>query len=121
MSPTDLTHMVPAMKLLLLFLLMVRLSVVGHCHPDVVSAGAQQMAELNTNNRFLHDNMVQLAEQLVSTMPAKLSVCYFVNSGYVQIFFLRFKSGLQLIKFSEKSITFLSYSKHWLKHELEQM
>lgn len=54
---------------------------VGHCHRDVVLAGAQQMQLLNTNNRFLHDNMVLLAERLVSTLPEKLSICYFVNSG----------------------------------------
>jgi ethanolamine-phosphate phospho-lyase len=54
---------------------------VGHCHPDVVAAGCKQMAVLNTNNRFLHDNIVLLAEKLTATFPAPLSVCYFVNSG----------------------------------------
>ncbi|XP_032366838.1 ethanolamine-phosphate phospho-lyase [Etheostoma spectabile] len=54
---------------------------VGHCHPDVVKAGAQQMGLLNTNSRFLHDNLVLYAQRLQATLPAKLSVCYFVNSG----------------------------------------
>ncbi|CAL9694308.1 unnamed protein product [Knipowitschia caucasica] len=54
---------------------------VGHCHRDVVRAGALQMEQLNTNSRFLHDNMVLFAEKLQSTLPEKLSVCYFVNSG----------------------------------------
>ncbi|XP_072315089.1 ethanolamine-phosphate phospho-lyase isoform X1 [Eucyclogobius newberryi] len=54
---------------------------VGHSHPDVVKAGAHQMEFLNTNSRFLHDNMVLFAEKLQSTLPEKLSVCYFVNSG----------------------------------------
>ncbi|XP_013380181.1 5-phosphohydroxy-L-lysine phospho-lyase-like [Lingula anatina] len=54
---------------------------VGHCHPDVVKAGTEQMAVLNTNSRFLHDNIVHLAERLTKTMPSKLSVCYLVNSG----------------------------------------
>ncbi|XP_064626793.1 ethanolamine-phosphate phospho-lyase-like [Lineus longissimus] len=54
---------------------------VGHCHPDVVKAGTDQMALLNTNSRFLHDNIVLLAQRLVTTLPEKLSVCYFVNSG----------------------------------------
>jgi ethanolamine-phosphate phospho-lyase len=54
---------------------------VGHCHPDVVAAGYHQMALLNTNNRFLHDNIVLLAEKLTATFPPPLSVCYFVNSG----------------------------------------
>ncbi|KAM6909085.1 ethanolamine-phosphate phospho-lyase isoform 2-T2 [Xenentodon cancila] len=54
---------------------------VGHCHPDVVKAGAQQMEVLNTNTRFLHDNLVLYAQKLQATLPDKLSVCYFVNSG----------------------------------------
>ncbi|NVJ98213.1 MAG: aminotransferase class III-fold pyridoxal phosphate-dependent enzyme [Alphaproteobacteria bacterium] len=54
---------------------------VGHCHPRVVAAGQRQMAQLNTNTRFLHDNLVDYAEKLLATMPEKLSVCMFVNSG----------------------------------------
>ncbi|XP_030635574.1 ethanolamine-phosphate phospho-lyase isoform X2 [Chanos chanos] len=54
---------------------------VGHSHPDVVKAGAKQMELLNTNSRFLHDNLVQYAQRLQATLPEKLSVCYFVNSG----------------------------------------
>lgn len=53
----------------------------GHCHPEVVKAGNDQMSILNTNNRFLHDNIVLCAQRIVSTMPEKLSVCFFVNSG----------------------------------------
>lgn len=56
---------------------------VGHCHPDVVKAGAEQMQQLNTNSRFLHDNLVLYAQRLQATLPDKLSVCYFVNSGCV--------------------------------------
>ncbi|XP_047241210.1 ethanolamine-phosphate phospho-lyase [Girardinichthys multiradiatus] len=54
---------------------------VGHCHPEVVKAGAEQMGFLNTNTRFLHDNLVLYAQRLQATLPDKLSVCYFVNSG----------------------------------------
>ncbi|XP_045137487.1 ethanolamine-phosphate phospho-lyase-like isoform X2 [Portunus trituberculatus] len=54
---------------------------VGHCHPHVVSAATQQMAVLNTNSRFLHDNLVIYAERLTALFPPKLSVCFFVNSG----------------------------------------
>lgn len=39
------------------------------------------MATLSTNNRFLHDEMVECAQKIVSKMPGDLSVCYFVNSG----------------------------------------
>ncbi len=55
----------------------------GHCHPKVVLAGQTQMAVLSTNNRFLHDEIVKCAQNLVKKMPdgSDLSVCYFVNSG----------------------------------------
>uniref|UniRef100_A0A8D0V874 Ethanolamine-phosphate phospho-lyase n=1 Tax=Sus scrofa TaxID=9823 RepID=A0A8D0V874_PIG len=54
---------------------------VGHCHPEVVQAAQKQMELLNTNSRFLHDNIVEYAKRLSATLPDKLSVCYFTNSG----------------------------------------
>merc|ERR1719193_689992 len=54
---------------------------VGHCHPMVVKAGQEQMAQLNTNSRFLHDNLTNYAERLTSTLPGNLSVAFLVNSG----------------------------------------
>uniref|UniRef100_A0A8C3SEU9 Ethanolamine-phosphate phospho-lyase n=1 Tax=Chelydra serpentina TaxID=8475 RepID=A0A8C3SEU9_CHESE len=54
---------------------------VGHSHPDVIKAAVKQMELLNTNSRFLHDNLVQYAKRLTATLPEKLSICYFVNSG----------------------------------------
>lgn len=55
--------------------------VVGHCHPSVTKAAAAQMDLLNTNSRFLHDNIVLYADRLSATLPEKLCVFYFVNSG----------------------------------------
>ena len=54
---------------------------VGHSHPRVVHAAAAQLALLNTNTRYLHDNVVRYAERLTQFLPAPLRVCYFVNSG----------------------------------------
>ena len=54
---------------------------VGHCHPLVVKAAQEQMAVLNTNTRYLHENLVRYAERLCATLPAPLSVCFFVCSG----------------------------------------
>ncbi|MFN8441700.1 MAG: aminotransferase class III-fold pyridoxal phosphate-dependent enzyme [Caldilineaceae bacterium] len=54
---------------------------VGHCHPHVVRAGQRQMSILNTNTRYLHDSLNQLAERLCATLPEPLSVCFFVCSG----------------------------------------
>ena len=47
----------------------------------MVKAGQEQMAILNTNNRFLHDNLVLYAQRLTATFPKELSVVFFVNSG----------------------------------------
>ena len=54
---------------------------VGHSHPRVARAVAEQVGLLNTNTRYLHDNVVRYAERLLELMPASLRVCYFVNSG----------------------------------------
>ena len=54
---------------------------VGHEHPQVVEAGQKQMAILNTNTRYLHHEIIQYAQNLLSTFPPSLAVCYFVNSG----------------------------------------
>jgi 4-aminobutyrate aminotransferase-like enzyme len=54
---------------------------VGHCHPSVVAAGQAQMAQLNTNTRYLHDNIVEYAKRLSATFPPELSVVFLTNSG----------------------------------------
>jgi len=54
---------------------------VGHCHPRVVEAAANQMRVLNTNTRYLNDLLEEYAERLLATLPPSLDVCYFVNSA----------------------------------------
>jgi len=54
---------------------------VGHAHPRIVEAIAAQAAELNTNTRYLHDNLVEYARRLTSLLPPELSTVFFVNSG----------------------------------------
>ncbi len=54
---------------------------VGHQHPKVVAVGQQQMAVLNTNTRYLHEEIVAYAEALLKKLPQHLSVIHFVNSG----------------------------------------
>ncbi|MEO6446181.1 MAG: aminotransferase class III-fold pyridoxal phosphate-dependent enzyme, partial [Gemmatimonadaceae bacterium] len=54
---------------------------VGHSHPHVVRAGARRMATLNTNTRYLHEDLVRYAERLTATLPEPLRVCFFVCSG----------------------------------------
>jgi 4-aminobutyrate aminotransferase-like enzyme/Ser/Thr protein kinase RdoA (MazF antagonist) len=54
---------------------------VGHCHPQVIAAASRQMAVLNTNTRYLHDNLAEYALRLTGTFPDSLDVCFLVNSG----------------------------------------
>lgn len=54
---------------------------VGHCHPTVVKAMQKQIAVLNTNTRYLNDNLTAYAKMLCATLPPSLNVCYFTNSG----------------------------------------
>lgn len=54
---------------------------VGHSHPRVVEAGQKQMAQLNTNTRYLYDQLEAYTEQLLSHFPKKLNKVFLVNSG----------------------------------------
>jgi len=54
---------------------------VGHSHPRVVHAVEEQVALLNTNTRYLHDNVNRYAQRLIQLLPEPLRVCYFLNSG----------------------------------------
>lgn len=54
---------------------------VGHAHPKVVAALAEQAAVLNTNTRYLHDALADYIERLTATMPEHLEVAFLVCSG----------------------------------------
>ena len=54
---------------------------VGHCHPHVVDAIARQSRRLNTNTRYMHTLILELAERITAQMPEPLSVCTFVCTG----------------------------------------
>ena len=54
---------------------------VGHCHPMVVDAARKQYGILNTNTRYLDENVVSYAKDLTSYLPDDLNVCFFTNSG----------------------------------------
>ncbi len=47
----------------------------------MVEAIARQAAVLNTNTRYLHDNIVEYAERLTATLPEGLTVASFACSG----------------------------------------
>lgn len=54
---------------------------VGHSHPRVVQAAQAQLGLLNTNTRYLHENIVKYAKRLTGKLPDSLRICFFVNSG----------------------------------------
>ena len=54
---------------------------VGHSHPRVVRAAAEQMELLNTNTRYLNELMVEYARRLTAALPEPLRVVYLVCSG----------------------------------------
>ncbi|MCB2154083.1 aspartate aminotransferase family protein [bacterium] len=54
----------------------------GHCHPEVVEAAAQQMRKLqHTTTIFLTEPMIELAEKLVDVAPRGLSRVFFCADG----------------------------------------
>lgn len=55
--------------------------VVGHCHPYVVNALTRQAATLNTHTRYLAAQPLQLAEELLATMPEELGAVVFTCTG----------------------------------------
>lgn len=54
---------------------------VGHAHPRVVRAIAEQAATLNIHTRYLNDRVVEYAERLLSTFDAEIDRVIFTNSG----------------------------------------
>lgn len=54
---------------------------VGHCHPHVVQAIAQQAAILNTHTRYLHEAVLDYAEKLLATFPAEIGHVMFTCTG----------------------------------------
>lgn len=47
---------------------------VGHCHPYVIEAMTRQAGLLNSHSRYLHDNVLDYAEHLLSRFPSELGL-----------------------------------------------
>ncbi len=54
---------------------------VGHAHPWVVGAIAQQAAALNTHSRYLHEGVLEYGERLVGTFGNRLDTFLMVCTG----------------------------------------
>ncbi len=54
---------------------------VGHCHPRVVAAVQAQVATLNTHTRYLHEKLLDYAEDLLGTMPDEVGQLMLLCTG----------------------------------------
>lgn len=54
---------------------------VGHCHPRVVAAMADQAARLASHTRYLHDGVLDYAERLLAHFPPELGHVMFTCTG----------------------------------------
>lgn len=54
---------------------------IGHCHPRVVEAVSRQLANLNTNTRYLQQPLLDLADRLLAHFPAPLDRVTLTCSG----------------------------------------
>ena len=54
---------------------------VGHCHPYVVDALCKQAATLNTHTRYLHENILNYAERLLTLFDDQLDRVAFACTG----------------------------------------
>lgn len=54
---------------------------VGHCHPRVVQAIAEQAATLNTHTRYLHDGVLDYIERLTATFDHGISQAIMTCTG----------------------------------------
>ena len=54
---------------------------VGHGHPKIAKTAYEQLKKLNTNTRYLDENVLNYAQSIINSLPEKLSICFFTNSG----------------------------------------
>jgi 4-aminobutyrate aminotransferase-like enzyme/Ser/Thr protein kinase RdoA (MazF antagonist) len=54
---------------------------VGHAHPRIQAVACEQLGRINSNTRYLHPAQTAFADKLLSKLPDRFEVCYFVNSG----------------------------------------
>ena len=53
----------------------------GHCHPEVNAAMAEQAGRISANTRYLEPRLVDYAERLIGTFPAEMDRVVFTCTG----------------------------------------
>jgi 4-aminobutyrate aminotransferase-like enzyme len=54
---------------------------IGHCHPVVIEAVNQQMQQLNTHTRYLHERILEYSEDLLATTPNDITKAMYMCTG----------------------------------------
>ena len=54
---------------------------IGHCHPAVIEAVHQQMMQLNTHTRYLHEHILDYSEAILATMPPEIDRAMYMCTG----------------------------------------
>jgi 4-aminobutyrate aminotransferase-like enzyme len=54
---------------------------VGHCHPKVVRAAQSTISKLNTNTRYIYEELLSYTDKLLTKFPSHLNKVFLVNSG----------------------------------------
>lgn len=54
---------------------------IGHCHPAVIAAVHQQMSQLNTHTRYLHERILDYTEDLLTTVPTEITKAMYMCTG----------------------------------------
>lgn len=54
---------------------------VGHCNPAVIAAVTEQMRNLNTHTRYLHDRIVDYSEDILAMLPDEVDKIMFMCTG----------------------------------------
>ena len=54
---------------------------IGHCHPAVTAAVHEQMQQLNTHTRYLHEGILDYTEALLGTLPAEIDKAMYMCTG----------------------------------------
>ena len=54
---------------------------IGHCHPAVIAAVHEQMGQLNTHTRYLHERILDYTADVLTTMPAEIGKAMYMCTG----------------------------------------
>lgn len=54
---------------------------IGHCHPAVIAAVHQQMRQLNTHTRYLHERILDYTADLLTTVPDAINKAMYMCTG----------------------------------------